>query len=310
MTVNEAMQKKYAMREKAISDALLRTAELGKKYSDIKEIDMELASVSAQIAAAVGDKSCLQKIEAIKERNLLLQQQRKQKLCEYGVDENYDTPAFECTLCNDTGYNGKTFCTCVKKLCAVDSYLSSGLGKALLSQTFESFSLKYYGGENRDNMREILETCIDYADNFSANGENLLFTGGTGLGKTHLSSAIAQRVIDKGYSVVYDSAQNIFDAYEAVRFGKGTDNTDKFLTCDLLIIDDLGTEFATQYTSAVLYQIINQRLINGKSIILNTNFGSKDIVKRYGERIYSRVLGSFDTCVFTGEDIRLVKLGE
>ncbi len=309
MTVNEAMLQKNASREKALSDSARKTAELDSLYPDIAEIDRELSSVSSQIISALSSENCEERIQQIKERNLFLQEERRKKLISYGVSPEYDTPVFSCSVCSDTGYDGKTFCSCVIKMCARDAYLSSGLGKALLDRTFESFTLKYYGGKDRDNMSDVLDTCVDFAETFGT-GANLLFTGGTGLGKTHLSSAIAQRVIDKGYTVVYESAQNVFDSFESVRFGKGDDDTAKYLSCDLLIIDDLGSEFSTQYTTAVLYQLLNQRLMNGRSVILSTNLGSKELLKRYGERIYSRLLGSFDTCVFTGNDIRLIKLGE
>jgi DNA replication protein DnaC len=303
------MQKKSALREKALNEALQSTAALDEKYPDIAEIDKELSAVSSRIIAAMRSENCEAEMNKIKERNLCLQEERRQKLLSYGIPEDYDTPVFSCPVCGDTGYDGKTFCSCVIKMCAVDAYLSSGLGKALLDQTFENFSLKYYGGKSRDDMSDVLDTCIDFAQNFGT-GANLLLTGGTGLGKTHLSSAIAQKVIDKGYTVVYESAQTVFDSYESVRFGRGNDNTDKYITCDLLIIDDLGTEFSTQYTAAVLYQLVNQRLVNGKSLILSTNLGGKELLKRYGDRIYSRLLGSFDTCVFSGNDVRLIKLGE
>ncbi len=309
MTAAEAMQKKNALREKALSTALQRTAALDEKYPDIAEIDKELSAVASLIISAMRSENCEAEINRIKERNLCLQEERRKKLLSYGIPEDYDTPVFSCPVCSDTGYDGKTFCSCVIKMCAVDAYLSSGLGKALLDQTFESFSLKYYGGKSRDDMADVLDTCLDYANNFGA-GANLLLTGGTGLGKTHLSSAIAQRVIDKGYTVIYESAQTVFDAFESVRFGRGNEDTSKYLTCDLLIIDDLGTEFSTQYTAAVLYQLLNQRLVNGKSVVLSTNLGGKELLKRYGERIYSRLLGSFDTCVFSGSDVRLIKLGE
>ncbi len=310
MTATEAMLKKSALREKALADAYKKTEFLDANYPDIAEIDKELSSVSRLIVSAVVNKNCGEEIEKIKNRNLELQELRRKKLASYGLDENYDTPVFSCPICSDTGYDGKTFCSCIIKMCARDAYLSSGLGKASLGNTFENFTLKYYGGKDRENMSDVRDTCLDFADNFNGDGANLLFTGGTGLGKTHLSSAIAQRIIDKGYTVVYESAQNIFDVFENVRFGKGEGNTDKFLECDLLIIDDLGSEFSTNYTASVLYQILNTRLMNGKSVILSTNLGSKELSKRYGERIYSRLLGSFDTCVFSGNDIRLIKLGE
>lgn len=309
MTASEAMQKKSALREKALNEAYQKTLALDEKYPDIAEIDKELSAVSSRIIGAMRSENCESEIESIKERNLCLQEARRQKLLSYGIPEDYDTPVFFCPVCSDTGYDGKTFCSCVIKMCAVDAYLSSGLGKALLDQTFENFSLKYYGGKSRDDMSDVLDTCLDYANNFGT-GANLLLTGGTGLGKTHLSSAIAQKVIDKGYTVIYESAQTVFDAFESVRFGRGNDDTSKYLTCDLLIIDDLGTEFSTQYTAAVLYQLLNQRLVNGKSVVLSTNLGGKELLKRYGERIYSRLLGSFDTCVFSGNDVRLIKLGE
>lgn len=309
MTASEAMQKKSALREKAINEAHQKTLALDEKYPDIAEIDKELSLVSSRIIGAMRSENCEDEITRIKERNLALQEARRQKLLSYGVPEDYDTPVFSCPVCSDTGYDGKTFCSCIIKMCAVDAYLSSGLGKALLDQTFENFSLKYYGGKSREEMSVVLDTCLYFANNFGT-GANLLLAGGTGLGKTHLSSAIAQKVIDKGYTVVYESAQTVFDAFESVRFGRGNDNTDKYITCDLLIIDDLGTEFSTQYTAAVLYQLLNQRLVNRKSLVLSTNLSGKELEKRYGDRIHSRLLGSFVPCIFSGNDVRRIKLGE
>lgn len=309
MTVNEAFQRIRDIRERALADASARTAQLDAEYPDIAAVDSELSRTGEKIAGAVFSPDCESLIASIRSENESLQQRRRELLGKHGIPLDFDEPRFSCPICGDTGYDGKKYCVCVRRMCSRDCYERSGLGQSLLVQTFENFSLKYYGGADREKMETVLDVCRDFADTFGG-GDNLLLIGGTGLGKTHLSSAIAQRVIDSGYSVVYDSAQNVFDCYERVRFAHEAGDTERYLTCDLLIIDDLGSEFTTQYTSAVLYRIVNERLIKGKSTVLSTNLDNKELKKRYGDRIYSRLLGNYGTCVFAGSDIRLLKLGE
>ena len=160
----------------------------------------------------------------------------------------------------------------------------------------------------------MLKFCKKYADEFSGDSHSLLFQGGPGLGKTHLSLSIAQAVIDKGYGVIYVSAPNILSRLESERFGNNAERkgeTEQFLNeCDLLILDDLGTEFQTKYTSSAVYNIINTRLITNRPTIISTNLSGKEIQELYGARMMSRIIGMLDRVEFIGNDIRQIKRRE
>lgn len=231
-----------------------------------------------------------------------------------GYSEDYDLPVFECKECNDTGFVGTAICSCVKKARVKRAYFASGLGKALSGQTFDSLDMRYYAGTTssglpvKNIMQNNVEYCKAYASNFKSGAENLLIIGSSGLGKTHISSAIGHAVINKGYSVVYESAQNIVGAFEEEHFGKSNeDKTSRFLKCDLLIMDDLGTEFSTAFTVSALFGLINHRIINGLSTIITTNLNFSEIEANYKERVCSRLRGDYTTLVFCGNDIRRIK---
>ncbi|PKM62823.1 MAG: hypothetical protein CVU97_03255 [Firmicutes bacterium HGW-Firmicutes-21] len=317
MTINEILSHKLESRIAAVKAADLRSIQLKKEIPQIEEIDASLRSVSIKIMdAALGDRSTLnERLEAIKKENDTLLLKRASLLEQHGYSADYDSPQFECTLCSDSGYIGLYFCECVKKRFNKERYTGSGLGSALYDKTFDNFSLKYYSGKSesdlshRENMTLIYNQCKRYAQRFTPSGDSILMIGGTGLGKTHLSSAVAQEVLSNGYFVLYDSAQSIFDGYEAVRFGKDNrENIKKYENCDLLIIDDLGAECMTQYTVAVFSSLLNWRIANSKPTIISTNFTPQQIKKSYGERVYSRLMGEFLIMRFTGQDIRLLKL--
>jgi len=178
-----------------------------------------------------------------------------------------------------------------------------------MDKSFENFSLQYYSGEDRTRMETILASCKKYAQTFDDNARSLLFMGKTGLGKTHLSAAIAGAVAMKGYRVLYETSQKLFDTYEAARFGReNAPDTDKYVNCDLLIIDDLGAECGSQYTAATFFNLLNTRLIEGKPILINTNLNRPQLEKAYGERVLSRLLGEFRVLLFTGKDVRMQRL--
>lgn len=304
-------------REAAISAAEDRQRFLQEKIKGLKELDAELASIGPKFMFSVMEKKDdFEKIELeFRTRQETLMSERATLLRANGYESDYDSPKFECKKCNDTGYVGFDACPCLKNAIVKKNYLNSGLGKASYGQSFENFSLDYYGGvmkngiTNKEFMGDVLSFCKQYAENFSSNSESLFLSGGTGLGKTHLSSAIAKKVIEKGYSVIYDSAQNVFDVFENERFGRAeAGSSEKYKNCSLLIIDDLGAEFVTQFSVAVLYNLLNFRLLNGKPMIISSNLGPKEIEKTYKERIYSRLGGDFTVLKFVGSDIRKIKM--
>jgi len=319
LNINEVLQHKLDSRINAIKAADFRSEQLKREIPEIAQIDSALHMVSRKImeAALSGKQELDEKLATVKSENDNLILRRASVLEQHGYSVDYDSPVFSCKHCADTGYIGLSFCECVKKAYNTDRYTGSGLGKALYSKDFDSFLLKYYSGKSdddlseRENMTMILNQCRRYAQRFSTSGDSILMIGGTGLGKTHLSAAIAKEVLAKGYFVIYDSAQSIFDGYEAVRFGKDSrENIKKYENCDLLLIDDLGAECITQYTVAMFSSLLNWRIANSKPTIISTNLTPQQIKKSYAERIYSRLMGEFLIMKFSGQDIRLLKLSE
>ncbi len=305
MTLNQALNLKTEKRMAAIDIAEGKRNELHLRIPRIAEIDKLVRSIPLRMLGG-------EDVQALKEESKLLRAERARLLEAYGYGADYDEPAFECKLCNDGGYVGLKLCGCIRALVAESKYTESRLAGGLINKTFDTFSLSYYEGEERKKMESILKGCKNYADSFpKASYSGLMFLGGTGLGKTHLSAAIANVVAGKGMSVVYESAQQIYDTVDAVRFNRmELSERTKYETCQLLIIDDLGAECITQYSVAALTSLIDLRIVNGRQTIISTNLSLNAIKKTYGERLYSRLLGEFLVLPFVGKDIRMQKLNE
>ena len=306
-----------AKRTSAIDAAEKRLHEISEKCPEVKMIDTVLAGTGMAIMEAIsqGREGLEERLERVRKRNEELQQHRADCLALLGYDPNYTQPKFECAKCKDTGYDGARLCECFKRELTLETCRRSGLGRLVDMQTFESFSLEYYEYDRDvyENMSLAYEVCKNYAEEFSSESENLMLIGNTGLGKTHLSTAIAGKVIARGFDVCYDTATNVFSAFENEKFGKQNSKfstpTERYFDCDLLIIDDLGTEPVTQFTISFLYNLINTRSMNRKPILLNTNLSLADMQKKYGDRIASRLFGESIILKFMGKDIRLQKIG-
>lgn len=297
-----------------------KTSELEEKYPDLKKLNALIRETGIRIVetAFSGEKDIekrIKEIEAEYDANVSI---RKSFLDACGYPSDYFDVKYECGLCSDEGFDddGK-MCICMKRALALATYESSGIGKLITRQSFDNFDLGYYkSGDERNNMKLVLDSCKDYASTFdSKTSENMLFFGTTGLGKTHLSTSVAKTVIDRGYDVVYETAQKLFDDFEHEKFSHDYNAdkesvTRKYFDCDLLIIDDLGTELSTQFTVSCLYNIINTRINNEKPMMISTNLGQKELRQRYADRITSRLFGEFSVMVFKGEDIRIKKLDE
>ena len=290
-----------------------RREELHARLPQVAEIDRALATTGPRILqeALKGKGGLDERIRRIEEGNALLMEARNEILRLNGYPEDYSAVHYECDICMDTGFVGGKMCKCLRTALNYAGYESSGVLKLIEKQNFETFDLKYYSGNEQQNMMRILSRTRAYASEFDGvTMRNLLFIGTTGLGKTHLSSAIAKVVIDNGYDVVYETAQNIFADFEAERFGRapaGENRTARYFNCDLLIMDDLGTEMQTQFTVPCLYNLLNTRLISEKSMIISTNVRKEELLSKYSDRITSRLFGEFEICVFTGKDIRSQK---
>ena len=288
--------------------------ELDEKFPDIARIDDALSETGVKIlfAALDGKDGLDEKIAKLRKDNETLLSVRASLLASKGYPADYDDVHYDCGLCCDRGYTEDgNMCRCLKKALTEVGLEYSGAKKLVGKQNFDTFDLSFYSGSSRETMEAVLRICRAYSDSFDGKMHNLLFIGKTGLGKTHLSSAIAKEVIEKGYEVVYESAQNIFSDFEKEKFSRYDaviPDTSRYFDCDLLIIDDLGTEMPSQFTVACLYNLLNARLVSEKSMIISTNVGKNELLERYSERITSRLLGEFGICVFEGNDIRSQKL--
>ncbi len=304
---------------RAQEDALSRKRELGMRFPDIKEIDDALSLTGIQIYEATlrykGER-LESEISAIKERNEALLARREELLKKYGLPADYSDVKYECSECSDSGFVGLYMCKCMKSRLVLAGYESSGIGALIREKTFDSFVPTYQREKKAvENAEMIVTFCRKYAESFSEKSQNLLLIGGTGLGKTHISAAITGAVVKGGYDVVCETAQNLFSDFEYERFGRGYNRdeseekrTDRYFDCDLLIIDDLGTEMTNSFTVSCLYNIINTRLNKGKTVIINTNLTRDDLKKRYDDRITSRLFGEFLPIMFIGRDMRELKL--
>ena len=279
----------------------------------LREIDRQLRMTMAAAAqAAFSQGSDVQSVmEEVKQKNLALQQERQQRVHLY-FEEGYLDDSPVCTRCGGSGYVGATMCECLAELCRQEqkkelTFLNVG------RESFDQFRLEYYPVQ--DNIRAVMEktyqTCRKYAYNFTEKSGNLLFSGDTGLGKTFLSACIARTVADRGFSVVYESAGHLFSKLERAKFSGDEDakmDVKKYTACDLLIIDDLGTEMPGQFVNSALYNLVNDRILAGKPMVISTNLNVKEeLPKRYTAQVVSRLQGGFKQLPFAGEDIRVKK---
>lgn len=288
----------------------------------IRAIDRELSATAASVLRAAlesgGDPASA--IEQLRERNLSLQAERASLLGQLGLPGDYLTDKPLCPKCGDTGYDGSATCSCVRERYArlLKEQLSTVL--PIQDQNFSRFNMNYYstrpdarlGLSPRENMEYNLDECKAYAANFGKDSPNLLLYGSTGLGKTFLSTCIAEAVSARGFSVAYDTAINIVAAYETIKFGNGdgeaaAERAARYERADLLIIDDMGTEMGTAFTVSALYNLINNRLMAKRPMIVNTNLMPEALSEKYSPAVASRLLGEFMALRFFGDDIRLLK---
>ena len=288
------------------------------KVPRLREIDLQMRQtviLAAQTAFMKGEEG-RQAMDECEKTNLALQAER-QALVEANFAPGYLDESPVCPHCGGSGYVGSAMCSCLQELCRQEQ--KKELTKLISGQErFENFRLDYYptqvdptyGASPRQVMERVLQMCRRYADSFDGTGANLVFVGNTGLGKTFLSACIANRVTDMGYSVVYESAPQLFEKLNRNQFNPDENSRREIADitgCDLLIIDDLGTEFTNSFTIASLYSLLNDRLLAGKSMVLSTNLNSDEIARRYSPQIASRLQGNFKNLVFVGNDIRVLK---
>lgn len=312
---SEALAVLKARRKKAEALLAVQKANFAVKCPEALIIEREMAETGLSAVRAVGaGKDAEAVIRDLARYNLELQAKRAELLAQNGFPADYLQAPYACKRCSDTGTVDGKPCDCYKDLTRELALRELSAATPLKRCDFESFSLAVYADEPdenglipREEMEAVYEFCKGYAAQFDEKSGSLFMYGKTGLGKTHLSLAIAAKVIEKGYGVIYGTAQNLLSTLEKEHFGKERDEDTEslLLDCDLLILDDLGTEFSTGFTVAEIYNIVNTRGLRGKATIINSNLTLPELQAKYTDRVTSRILGSYSVLHFTGSDMRI-----
>ena len=319
------LKKYYIMAETELENRRIRNRELQQEQirkteeclPQLRDLRKQLASGGAKMASVLASGGDIKKnVEHITEENLVIQSKIRELLLKNGFKPSCLDPIFSCDKCHDTGVYNNERCSCflndVKRFQCMELNNSSAMNLC----SFDTFDLSFYPdtaeGTSGVSIRKIMKNnyifCKEYAKNFSLPQSGMLMNGGTGLGKTHLSLAIGKEVIEKGYSVIYGSAPDLLKKVEREYF-RGSEEVDTaqlLHECDLLIIDDLGAEFESKFNDSVIYNLLNTRMNTGRPVIVNTNFQTSELQKKYGDRIASRLL-TMEILMFYGNDIRLMK---
>ena len=306
------------------NDLQYRKNELYNSYPRLQEIDNELSSLAISTAKELIKKNNKEILNNLNTSIENLKNEKKDLLFSIGKDYSYLTPNYECPLCKDTGYITNNYetkmCNCLKQKLFNIEYNKSNFSN-LENQNFSTFDSTVYSSivdkvkfgsdkSPRENIEIIKQISLNFINNFDdLNEKNLLFTGNKGLGKTFLYSCIANEILKKQKTVLYQTAPIMLDSIIDYRFGKNSTNIyNNILDVDLLIIDDLGTECINNMKFTELFNIINTRLLNQNNkatkTIISTNLSIQNLFNSYDERIVSRLIGNYNICRFYGEDLR------
>ena len=294
------------------------------RVPEIRDIDAAMGRQMAQLVRLTLSRrtDLKEQIDKLREENLDMQMRRAELLVENGWPVEYLDEIVSCPICRDTGFFQGAPCQCLEKL--YNKELTKELGVLLRrgDESFDRFDLRYYSDQTdpelgvvpRETMAVVFNSCKKFAENFPKVSSNLLLQGGTGLGKTYLSACIARVVAAKGFSVCYDSASAALEAFERQKFSRDPEEAEaasvrvrRMLSCDLMLLDDLGTEMLTPMSLSALYTLINTRLVNGLRTVISTNCSDEELQDRYSPQIVSRLSGEFLHLPFVGRDIRLLK---
>ena len=289
-------------------DAQRRRLLLYREIPRLKVIDDKIADISSESARRyiLGDDEAL---ADLKNQIKSLSEQKSALLSDKGYPDNYLEPIYDCPDCRDSGYIGSKQCHCLRRRLINVLYKQSNIMSLLEAENFSTFDINRYDETVRDDMQKVRESTISFVENFNSHYRNLLFLGGVGSGKTFMSNCAAKALLDKGYSVIYFSAYRLFDLLSNATFQKGGESEDfddsDIFSCDLLIIDDLGTETVNAFVRSQLFLILNERFLGRKSTIISSNLSLKRLQYEYSERSLSRILSEYDLYVFKSSDMRL-----
>lgn len=305
------------IREKEKADQRKRKEEIETIIPEVLNIEKKIGKLSIQLALTamqdVANKDAL--LNEIRNKITNLRVEKSELLVSKGFPVDYISIHYKCDKCKDTGFIGHIKCQCYRKHLIQLYYENSDLKDILEKNNFDNFTFNYYSTQRsgneprspRKNMEEILSKVTAYIKNFSNTNENLLFVGNSGTGKTFLTNCIAKELIERGFLVVYRTSDDIIKNLKEIKFNNNAAIEDLLVNCDLLVIDDLGTEQISDFSKTELFNLLNKKLLTHKKMIISTNLSLEDILKTYSERISSRLLGDFSVSKFYGEDIRIMK---
>ncbi|MDF2586621.1 MAG: ATPase [Anaerocolumna sp.] len=299
-----------------------RIEEVYEKIPELKAVDDEVVSCSIQSAklSLMGDDKAISDLKKITDAAA---GKRIALLLKHGFPSDYLEPRFACTDCKDTGYVGNEKCHCFKQAIVDIVYSQSNIKTSISRENFKTFSLEYYSDDYiesttkmtpRANIKKVVNACYEFIETFDKDYQNLLLYGNTGVGKTFLANCIAKELLDRAHTVIYLTSFQLFDILEKNKFAKGEESFEfqnqfeYILDCDLLIIDDLGTELNNSFVNVQLYLCINERYLRRKSTIISTNLSLDNINTIYSERVFSRIASNYTLLKIVGEDIRLKKI--
>ena len=307
-TIMKEYEEKQLASRHALDDRINHVNRLLPEY---QEITSRISSLSIQQAAKLldGDDMALNELKTSIQ---MLRAKKKQLLLDAGFPEDYLEQKYECIDCKDTGYIGLEKCHCFKQRSISLLYQQSFIADMLEENNFSTLSYDFYEGEDLLHFQNTVKTCRDFIDCFNSDYHNLFFYGTVGTGKSFLSGCIAKELIDTGHSVVYFSSAGLFEKLSRLSFDNNSkdelsDLYEDLFSCDLLIIDDLGTELINNFSSSQFFSCLNERILRKKSIIISTNLSLQELRDRYSDRIFSRITSNFKLCKITGPDIRMYK---
>lgn len=289
-----------------------------KEVPRLKEIDDAIASCSVAQARKLLDGD-LTALTSLKEQLAAYRSQKEELLSSLGYPADYFLPSYTCPVCKDTGFADGKRCHCFKQAAINLVYTQSNIQDILTVQNFKNFSFDYYSDEDVNpatgmtslaTAKDAVAKCMDFIKNFDHEFSNLYFYGDTGIGKTYLSNCVAKELLDSGHSVIYFTAFQLFDILSRRIFDKEEDAIEahkNIFDCDLLIIDDLGTELSNSFTTSQLFLCINERILREKSTIISTNLGMNQLADLYSERVLSRISSHYTLIKLFGADIRILK---
>ncbi|MBU3091118.1 ATP-binding protein [Clostridium sp. CM028] len=305
------------IRQEEEADFRKRKVHIEKTHPEIIELDHKIGKlcIELSISALKSINNRDEYLHSLKEKIIDLRMKKSELLVSNGFDMEYLNLHYRCTKCRDTGFIGNTKCPCFKQKVIDVYYTSSELQGMLNTNNFDNFKLDYYPSRKSElesespkkNIEKILSRSMSFLKNFNTTDENLLFYGSSGTGKTFLSHCITKELLDKGSFVVYRTAEQLIKALKEIRFNGDTSLEELLINCDLLIIDDLGTEQISDFTKTEMFNLLNTKLLKQKKMLVSTNLTLENLLNTYTERITSRLIGNFTLCKFFGDDIRIKK---